>query len=457
MSEETKPPPKAFPRFVEEVKRLFSQAASVPVRRLTILGGPNEKDIAQQAEKTPVFGTLAVALFPAPMGRLHSSIAITSEVFRRSGFYGRVKAGQFVEELWARIEPHTRDRKVPWHVVLMLDGCFFPEKSFKLLGHTVNAMTDAEARVLQPPQDFFFPYETVAPSFTERWSLICEKEYGEKAPKPGWISFGLPRENVPFDFWAPLFCLGLYNPAPFYVTKALEGEPGYKLYRPLDGRAHYESVTDANGESVEIPAQFYQVTREEWERFQKYLRFYKGVFAHIESWPERDRRFLRLAGRRYLRATFMIDPEADAYEQDEREDVLLQYMFSLEGLLVPDGGDSIAYKISTRGAVVVGGNDAEREEIRSFLKQVYDARSKLAHGDEPKKPWDLPRLREVYRMTCLVILKLSESRTLRELEGDIPRLAVSEALREEVQRARGEVLSLVQAPNLNPTPVEPPL
>jgi hypothetical protein len=395
--------PEAFSRFAEKVRQLFAEQEAEKERRTLILA-PNQMDVAVRAEKTTEFDSLAVDLFRSQ----HTA----SRILRRSGFYGRAKAGQSDEELWSHFETYTKPRQTKWATLMLLDGCWFPLKSFELLGHTVNAMTKEEARNFEPPQDFLWSYERVPEEFTDgRWSLVRERD---DEVKPGHIRF--PHFNAPLVAWSPLFCLALYNPSPFYVTKAFAGEPGYELYRVRDDQSHFDltSSGDSDEDPVEVPARYYQIAREEWEKFERYLHFYEAALGHIQSWDtkgqDKNRRFIRLAGRRYLRATFSSDPNMDAYHQEDREDMLLQYMFGLEGLLVPERGDSINYRVATRGAVIAGGDDAERQEITKFLKQVYGARSQLAHGSEPKKPWDLPRLREIYRVVALVILELSQSR-----------------------------------------------
>src|SRR5262249_2425664 len=123
----------------------------------TLVGGWNEKTIAEQAEKTGSFQTLALALFPAQMGSLHVSMSIASEIFRRCGFYGGVQADQNSEELWARAEPFTRARTARQVTILMLDGCHFPVPYFRLLNHEIKMLTADDKSALEPPQDFFFP------------------------------------------------------------------------------------------------------------------------------------------------------------------------------------------------------------------------------------------------------------------------------------------------------------
>jgi hypothetical protein len=68
-------------------------------------------------------------------------------------------------------------------------------------------------------------------------------------------------------------------------------------------------------------------------------------------------------------------------------DRFVDYVESLEYLLVPDSGQGeIRYKLSSRGAQIIGleKTAGERECIYHQLKDAYDLRSALVHGDQNK-------------------------------------------------------------------------
>jgi len=69
-------------------------------------------------------------------------------------------------------------------------------------------------------------------------------------------------------------------------------------------------------------------------------------------------------------------------------DRLVNYVESLEFLFVPDSSDGeISYKFRTRGTLVLGQDKSpsERETIYKQLKDAYDLRSAIVHGNKNKE------------------------------------------------------------------------
>ncbi len=436
--------PKLFSCFVAEVRELFAAKPGAP--RLTIIGPSAVQLVAENAEGTTTYRALALELFPAKQNS--SALNTAFNIFRRSGFYGRVESGDTDEQLWELITPFTKARDAVWATLLMLDGCSFPVKKFEFLGYTINKLSDEERGAFEPPRDFISFSDCLAPSFSERWSLLYKQDSHIRSPS----SVRIPQYELHVTHWKPLFGLGLYERECFYISKIVQGEPGFNFFRIRDEPVRTEFVYEPSGEPHEIPAEYYKVTDEEWASFQDYLKFFEKAMANIEKWDAKRQRLIRMAGRRYLRATFISHPDGDAFPEDNREDVLLQYMFGLESLLLPgESRGGIADKIAIRGALIVGKDDAERDELRGLLKKLYASRSNLAHGHELSQPLDLPRLREIYRAVALVILKLSESRSSSELQNVLMTLATSDGIRGEVREARNAVLGIVRSLNLAPT------
>jgi len=74
---------------------------------------------------------------------------------------------------------------------------------------------------------------------------------------------------------------------------------------------------------------------------------------------------------------------SQAQERRQPEDRLIDYWVGLEALFSP-GRAELKYRISLRVANLVGRSDSyeRRREIFDELKRSYDARSKVAHGQE---------------------------------------------------------------------------
>jgi len=66
-------------------------------------------------------------------------------------------------------------------------------------------------------------------------------------------------------------------------------------------------------------------------------------------------------------------------------DRFVDYVESMEYLLVPDSGEGdIGYKFRTRGALVLGAAD-ERQTVHDHLKGAYDLRSAIVHGNSQRE------------------------------------------------------------------------
>lgn len=84
---------------------------------------------------------------------------------------------------------------------------------------------------------------------------------------------------------------------------------------------------------------------------------------------------LRLASRRFL----------DAGRRFRDEDALLDLAIAAETLFVGSGRSELTYRVALNGSLAVPVVDRTPVEVRSFLKSVYDARSRIVHGDGKAK------------------------------------------------------------------------
>ncbi len=72
-----------------------------------------------------------------------------------------------------------------------------------------------------------------------------------------------------------------------------------------------------------------------------------------------------------------------ALRRNDSSDIALELGIALESLLDP-GDTDIAYKVRQRGTYLLGGTAQEKKEKFEKLKRLYELRSRVAHGSEPK-------------------------------------------------------------------------
>jgi hypothetical protein len=96
-------------------------------------------------------------------------------------------------------------------------------------------------------------------------------------------------------------------------------------------------------------------------------------------------------------------------------DILLESAIGLDSLLVPGGGDS-RYRFCLHGAAILSTNTSEGEIHYKALHQIYELRSRAAHGGrvrdvEKVAPESRKKLAQAMRMIADLILNQTLSRT----------------------------------------------
>lgn len=105
----------------------------------------------------------------------------------------------------------------------------------------------------------------------------------------------------------------------------------------------------------------------------------KKILEKIQSIDFAKRKNLHLVFRRFQRA----------YEERDVENQLIDFMIAFEALflrgekVMRPTGHTVAIACST----LLGKNEEEREEIRSFLTKAYSIRNCIVHGAEYKRPY----------------------------------------------------------------------
>lgn len=73
------------------------------------------------------------------------------------------------------------------------------------------------------------------------------------------------------------------------------------------------------------------------------------------------------------------------YEKKRSDEQLIDYVISLESLLLKGSKQELGYKLALRGAYAIGRNATQRRLYFDLLKGAYDVRSGLVHGGSIKK------------------------------------------------------------------------
>jgi hypothetical protein len=256
--------------------------------------------------------------------------------------------------------------------------------------------------------------------------------------------------------------LSIYRSTFFEVPAILIAEPGWRLLRARFARP----IDPSTGELAP-----YRVDSAEWPRFDEFTKFVGTALLKISKW-----RSFATAARRYLTASFAVgDPlhvldvedelaymgqvsenrivleaarSTDVLDRsDVEENVLLNYVFALEALLTGNEEGAITEKIASGAAVLIGGDDREREVVHKTVKDAYRMRSDLVHGRNPRAPVApvLGILRRIVQRVLAVTTSLAalgdlEEQAYREILRTLP---ISDEHRRQGREAREMVMDLI--------------
>lgn len=91
-------------------------------------------------------------------------------------------------------------------------------------------------------------------------------------------------------------------------------------------------------------------------------------------------------------------------EREKLEDKIIDYMIGLEALYLPDVNDELKFRLSLRISFLLFPKE-EREDVFSFVKEMYDQRSKIVHGTKSKNILyheKINRLEELLRKSIML-------------------------------------------------------
>lgn len=76
----------------------------------------------------------------------------------------------------------------------------------------------------------------------------------------------------------------------------------------------------------------------------------------------------------------------DTLERNRLDDALIDCVVGLESILNQDGATDVTRRLRQRLALAIGTSIEDRVSVYEEMSKIYAARSKIAHGDEPKQP-----------------------------------------------------------------------
>jgi len=132
----------------------------------------------------------------------------------------------------------------------------------------------------------------------------------------------------------------------------------------------------------DVQAQRFDFGVAEHERLIRYLTFYLGHLDEIDDTRSHVRKATMIAGNYF----------ESHHARTSIEDKLIDLVISLEALFSPAREGEFRFRISLRGALLLGNDADSRRRVFQLMKRAYDARSSLVHGDE--SPFETGRFSE---------------------------------------------------------------
>jgi hypothetical protein len=381
-------------------------------------------------------------------------IASLKEAFARLGLYHDILAGQPEQVVWERLEAAMKKETREIKTIFPLLGCDLPHESGRV--GLIKKLSYEDWLKLGPrgeeQADLLYPYEKTA-SFAGSWYvestettedvLVCHTG-GYSFPCPSWS-----REDIIEYQWVPLLLLALCHSGLFNISSFVVCHPGWSCeiwdVSNIDRDAPWSKYESPGRDSVawaNWADRFYGIA--DGVSFSRLFNRMGGALRALDKskvWVEDE---LWAVAVRYLRTLFLETPDLNS--DHVYEDVLVQYVTCLEKLLVrPGEKEELTEKLRTRGALMAGRNETEREGIRDFLNNVYKVRSNTVHSSKPNPsgPVDLRHLRDVCRrvMGCKLLIA-EQMASPKELDNALKNLTISSEYTRLAEKAAREIGSL---------------
>jgi transposase-like protein len=222
-----------------------------------------------------------------------------------------------------------------------------------------------------------------------------------------------PQAHPAHRLWQPLLALSLYDNPVLQLWARYRVEPGRRVDRGFDQVTW--DIWSPDGEiEIEVPFKGgFRVDRDGEARLRRFLVALAPLLDAATTRPGKKGKAsaarLRRCAEHFLSAGEHAHDEGEVFPDEYNADAVLHYIIALEGLIAGTDSDrqDFARKVSQRAALLAGFNDAERLDIADVVRAAYGARSKYAHGDEPREI-TLPALRRIVRRCLLARLVLGD-------------------------------------------------
>lgn len=327
---------------LDKLVRQYMRQSSYASRGRTLLTRafpPLPSKAETQIHNAEEFDDLARQLFPTSstdrLQRIFRSGLVRgrlADALRRSGYYHGVLSGVPAEEFWPSIREDVSRGVRHFRRLLLLEGCRLPKDRFAIGDISIIRFSKDEVAKFGPDKEIcnsFFPKEVLNSEwYSQYWFLVEAKTESDDPSKHHW-----PFEYVSADvrlnyYWKPLLVLSLFSRQCFRIPTILESEEGWKLDTIQFSEPLTDRHIDDEGNDHEVPWSQYTVNESDSPRFDSFCLLCEEPLKKCAEWAP-----IQIAARRYLRGMFLSDPAGSGDHKDVEEDILLQYIMTLEALL----------------------------------------------------------------------------------------------------------------------------
>lgn len=418
---------------MQDVKASFDALAQRAREELTNLGGVVPRTpitaemVAERVRRSEELTGLSRVLGHEPTQSFFS----VEDTLRRAGFFDVILRGDSLGPVLELVRRHAEPHTARVETYLLLDWFEMPHRSVSIDNHTrVAHLSATDLEALSSP---YAPEEIVRERWATEYAFLCIAR--EENISPGSISIRFT--DVALSFARELLPITLFSSSPIRVPVILTVERGWRTERLRFRVPELEERILPDGRSVEEPVSSLYLRDEDIPRFEAFAQ------ALARSVGGLNERSLSAAARRFTRATLVTDPIGQPSDNDDRDDVLLQYIIMLEALFAEGRSHaSIADKVSMRAALLAGDDDQDAHEIRELVGTAYAERSALVHGGSSGPSADVSALRRCCRRSLVAYIAARSVEARDALLRQLDQAIILAGKREEIRATVRPLLAL---------------
>jgi len=414
-----------------------------------------EKDLLPRGLGVQSEGTISGGVFSTAGRGKWICLVPLHDLLDRLGIYHDVLSASPADAAWSRIDAALHNAPIQVTTLLELLGCDFPQE-FQILGCHVVGMSDEKQLALGSRGRMLatsLHREVQVDGSDRHLSWYLAKTQPIEHTTVSHLNAPLATcEQILDRFWGELLVLALCSPGRFTISNVSEANPGWEmatvsLVDPYTNASFVEYLSPKRSD-IEWSAwaeKFYGVATADWAQFQRSVELFTRALRTSIRRKTWELESLHAVAQWYLRGRLM---EHSSLNDGEYADVLIRYVTCLENLvMLRDEKEAIADKLTSRLAWMVGRHDTERDEVRAFVKSVYDARSKTVHRQTKKKKHDVDfqRLSDICRRAIACALIIAEKATENgHLDQFLRRLTTSSENSRRAEAAARQIGSLTR-------------